>query len=635
MSCLTKHKTASQYLHHTEKVLPKVQELDDEIATLLGKLLTDYAKADIPADTNSSNLTEWKKVLADHPEGELQFGFLESGYPLGLRKDLDPNQLSKRVHNFVNTREDCIEMLKRIHKELGKSQIRPGEGHYQLNLLCVPKKDGATGLMTMIRVARHGSYTKSEKICIDGVDYGCALAINDGITDEARRMTLPGFMDYIRQLYPFKYFALRDLKDAFRQLLLALCDREYIQYCIFALKFQDLRVAYGTASSAARCQDFAMLITWICHKHLPEFQTRPFRMNVHVDDFLICAYEADECELLWSAFDSLLKKLNVGISIEKNENGIQRGVVHGIGFKCDVPHPTILVPKRKAIKATSGCALMIIHGRATGEALESITGLMMHHSRQDVRAKSLCNRGIRQIHLRLRKMPKQKKKYTIFVLSEDWKRSLSMFLRYFPIIREVTMESLLFPLRRTISASSDACDSGGGFLVADRWYAYKFKDVMSADGYNHLEMHINMKEAHAILMLLFHFRHLLTGRKLWLLCDNQVCVYTIAKAWSSAHALMDMVQEISMMCMEYCIGLRIDYIPTWLNGPSDMLSRGCVGDFKAYMKAWKMPVIEQHNVEYYESLRLMNSPITLPKWLFEDDGIKDKLNQSIPAHWLH
>lgn len=65
--------------------------------------------------------------------------------------------------------------------------------------------------MTEIRVARHGSYAKGE-----------SLANNDGIPQKARNMKLPGFMDYVRFIFPFKTFALRDLKDALRRLLLAL-----------------------------------------------------------------------------------------------------------------------------------------------------------------------------------------------------------------------------------------------------------------------------------------------------------------------------------------------------------------------------------------------------------------------------
>ena len=43
--------------------------------------------------------------------------------------------LSKRIHNFINSKRDLLAMIKRLTKELKKGQIVPGAGFYQLSLL--------------------------------------------------------------------------------------------------------------------------------------------------------------------------------------------------------------------------------------------------------------------------------------------------------------------------------------------------------------------------------------------------------------------------------------------------------------------------------------------------------------------
>ena len=589
-------------------ILPKVRDIDADIANELQLLLQDYAKAS-DAVINPLHVEQWRELLVGHPEEEIKVGFIVNGYPLGLKPGIDPNKLSKRVHNFVNNKRDVLKEIQRMRKELNKNQIVPGHGHYQLNLLCVPKKDGATGLMTEIRVARHGSYpTVTSKW----------IALNDAITEEARRTKLPQFEDYVRQLYPYRFATLRDLKDAFRQLLLALSDREYVQYCIFALRFRDLRVAYGQAGAAACCQDFSMMIIWICENKVEAFADKPGRMSVHVDDFLIVANSEPESDVLAAAFDKLCARLGVLISVEKNETSIQRGIVHGFGFNLSGDVKTVYVPTDKACDLTFGCLVLLECKVATGEAIEALMGKIMHWTRLKRRAKVLCNRGIRQLHDQIRKMPKHKKKWTLFKVSEGLCLDISLFLRFFLLFREVSMASILYQPTTTISASTDASSTAGGFLCANVWHSYTFNDQPNCMGRIHKEMHINLKEAHAVIMMLYHCRRMLTGRKVLIFIDNQACMRSIIKAWSKSRALMDFVQEISMLMMTFCIEVHVEYIESAHNIFADLLSRdGTKGDqeFLDLAKLFNTEVKKAENVEYYDFLRIMHSPLPLPCWL--------------------
>jgi hypothetical protein len=559
------------------------------------------------------HIDEWRKYLKNcppGPDGQIAIVCIESGYSLGLKSDFDPKRLCKRVHNFVRTKNDAKCMLERLLKELKKGQIIPGSGLYQLNLLCVPKKDGATGLMTGVRVARHGSYS-----------FGKTVAINDGVTDEARSMKLPGFFDYVRRLEPYAYASLRDLKDAFRQLLLALSDQEFIQYSLFGLTFRDLRVAYGEAGAAASCQEFSMLIIWICENELPEFKERLNRLSVHIDDFLVVALDHSECKLLTAALDRLLKELGVAVSVEKNEDCIQRGVVHGFGFALDKSPRTVFVPADKAANIVLACIIILNCHHATGEALESLIGKIMHWCKFKKQAKSFCNRGIRRIHQHLRKnVKKHDKPYMILYIDEVWRADFALFLRFFLLFREVTMASLIYEPSIVITASTDASSTGGGFVCADRIYGYLFSDEPNAVGRVHKDLHINVQEAHAVIMMLYHCRHQLTGRSLWLLVDNTTVMYGVINAWSPSALLMEFLQEIALLSMFYCIDIRVDYIPTEVNLFSDWLSRQVpTAQVCELMGLFGVSADIQTDVEYYDQLRMMNAPIQLPDWLHEMD----------------
>lgn len=587
--------------------------MDEEIADLLQELVAEYGK-DHPT-ANPFPIDEWRKLLASHPKGKLYFGFIQKGWNLDIKPGVKPQRLSQRIRNFVRSRRECVEILKRILKELKKGYIKQGRGYYQLNLLCVPKKNGATGLYSEIRVARHGSYAKGDK-----------MSINDAILDSAKKMILPGFMDYVRHVYPFRVASLRDLKDFFRQMLLAMEDREYIQYCIFGLYFQDQRMVYGTASAAARSQDFSILIIWVINKHCPEFRARPYRIIVHIDDFLIVALNHNESVLLRTAFDNMLERLHVIASVEKNENDVVWYVTHGSGIKMDCQ--TVMMPKRKALEVLRGVICSSFVPYMTAEAAEGLTGKIMHWAKLDKKIKAFCHCGISEIHKYLRRIPKHVKRTWIYKITPEWRQVMLLFLHFFARIREVTMQSLLFTPSFSVAASSDACDDGAGFMVANMFYAYKFSTKPNKEGVVHADMHINLKEAHAIIQLLHHFRKELTGKRIWLACDNQVCVHALARSWSQSYAMMEMVQEIVLLQLEYCIDLYIDWIPSWMNEFADMLSRFDMKGFHKLANLWSRNVIEQHNVDYYERLRILHGEIPLPRWLSTGQGLPNELNRA-------
>ncbi len=570
--------------------------IDPECAALLEKLIIVYENP--PPNTGSSmNIDQFRKLLAGHPHFDEAFECISDGYPLGL-EDRNLSKLSKKVRNYVKDTRDLKAILERMVKEAQKCYIRPTlkSGKYVLNLLCVPKTNNETGLKTDVRVARNGSYKT-----------GRTLAVNDKIPKINSTIdTLPNIKIYIRLLMEYEFVSIRDLKDAFRQLGVATPDAEIIIYCIFGMRFFDNRQAYGVASSAANCQHFTELLIWILEKHyLTKDQID--RVLVHIDDFILAAHTKKEACIMAEKFDEMCRLLGVQISHAKSLNGIQKGVVHGFGF--DLRTKMVNIPEIKFCELILALLLCLKYRWADGKALESICGKLMHWAQFRKHAKVLCFRLMGVIHKLIRN--NKRLRTQIFYIEECVCCDFRFWLKYCFFMREVSMESILYSPSITITAATDACGYGGGFIVGPHYGAYHFNKNDNKFGINHRNMHINMQEAHAVVMLIWNFRHILTGQKLLLYIDNSSVMYSIFKNWSGSLALMEYIHEIVLLLCICKIEIHVEYIASDWNGPADSLSRFEFKRFRKLIRKWGYSVDDNFTrLEYYPYLRNLRESVS-------------------------
>ena len=568
--------------------------IDEKCAELLSELITEYDNPPDPKQTTYFNDAQFHEWLADHPNCEFEYKLITDGYPLGL-DNRDPATLCKNVRNIVKDTRELHALLKRMTKEAKKCYITPttSQGNYVLTLLCVPKTNSETGLKTDVRVARHGSYSTRRTIAINDK----ILKLHSGI------QSLPRIKTYIRLLIAFEWVSIRDLKDAFRQLGVATIDCEWITYCVFGMRFYDNKQAYGVASSAANCQHFTEILIWILERHFltPE---QINRVLVHIDDFIMAGHSQGECMKMGAQFDEMCRKLGVEISHNKSENAIQRGVVHGFGF--DLVSKMVHIPNLKLCEIVHGILLCLKYRWADGAALESICGKLMHWSQFRKHAKVLCYRLMTMIHTMIRKDKHLRKE--AFYIHDCVARDLMFWLKYVLFMREVTMESVLHTPSITITACTDASSSGGGFVVGPHYGAYEFRDSDNAYGINHKAMHINLQEAHAVIMLLYNFRKILTGHKVLLYIDNTSVMYSMFRNWSGSLQLMEYIHEIVLLLCVYKIECHVDYIESDMNGLSDSLSRQQIKRFRKIVREWGLTVDQEPTpLTYYPELHLLRS----------------------------
>ena len=603
------------------KTLPKLQKLQDEV--ILRKVRVLGKKYEKKVHIKSKINRRWlRRYLKEHPEKDVRFELITKGFSLGLKDDLDRSKLSQEVHNFINSRDDLIKMLDCITRELDLGYIVPGRGLYQLNLLCVPKKDSETGLMTKTRCARHGSYADAES----------TISLNDGITEESKHMiddlALPTFWMYLVLFLQSLWISLRDLKDAFRQLLVALEDIGVIQYSLFGLSFVDLRQAYGVASASNRCQLFSQTLRWIVAHNASGFTDTCASVLIkfilaYIDDFTLGAPSMPECKAITACFDATLSNLNVDVSVGKNVDCTQVGVTNGIGFRLNTVPKTIFVPILKACDIIIGTLSVLLCHWIFGDAYECLLGRILYWARFDKRAKIFCNFALKSLQLELRKLSPPFKKQMVYYVPIRIRKALALHLRFFIRFREVPIVNLLYQPSISITAMSDASDQGGGFMCADVFCAYTFATQSNDSGVTHQLMDITLREAHAVLMLLWNMRYALTGRVLHLFVDNSSVEWGLRKCWAKSLALIDWIEEITALALTIHCELVVDYVPTFLNLPADMLSRGPAGraDFDRTARAFGWDglveiVISNHTCDrYYEDLRILKEPIQLPKWV--------------------
>ena len=531
-----------------------------EITEKLQKLIKVHA--DGSQYKNNLNVEAFNKYLRSSNDPNINIRFIEDGFPLYLKTDNTPYKpidLSQQISNFIKDERDLCKIIDTFIEECENGDIVPAydNASYVINVFTVPKKDSETGLMTKLRVVRHGSFKTLN-----------TTSINDWIRrDKCKMPTLPNLKKYVNLLIKHNYASLRDLKNAFRQINLASADQHYLGYSIFGLKFMERKQAYGISSAAANCQSFAQILIWILNNHKLPIQLRN-NILVHIDDFVLAATDTKSAKFMAKCFDDLCRELNVKISTNKNVDVQQRFELYGFFF--DLELKTVSIPDEKHRKLTKFIEQAIKFRWMTRRAIETLCGQIMHWSQLRGASKALLINTVTFLHKQVKTLPGYKKKW--FRLTTMIVKDLKFWLSYSQLLKTVPMEDIIKAPSYQIIGSSDACDIGGGFVVGTHWSYYKF-----------IDRHINrweiaQKEAHAVLMIINNLKHWLTGKKLILLIDNQTLFWAMKRHWASG-MMMPFIYELSLLQMKYKIWIWFEWIPTQYNILSDALSRGNLNSF--------------------------------------------------------
>ena len=279
------------------------------------------------------------------------------------------------------------------------------------------------------------------------------------------------------------------------------------------------------------------------------------------------------------------------------------------GFHFDLKRKIIAIPQHKYDELVDGITKLIQCGWATGAALESICGKIMHWSQIRKPAKVLCNRLMRFIHEHIRS--NKHLRHRTFEIPDCLKIDMMFWLRYSSMLRVATMESIVFSPSISVTAATDASDFGAGFSVGAAWGSYLFRTTPNKYGAVHRTLSINLKEAHAVLTMIQSLRHELTGRKIMLFIDNTAVMFSLFKHWAGSLQLMRYIQEITLLMCEYHIQLYVEYVASSMNSIADSLSRLDFQRFHETVDLFGLTMDDKPTkVEYYEGLHLLHGDLT-------------------------
>ena len=509
---------------------------------------------------------------------------VENGCKIGIDPVNLPFDLCQNPAHWIQTDRQAAFILNKFLKELQRAIIVPSLARplYFINFFAVPKK-GEDGKMSALRLIRNGSYALPGTFCI-----------NDFIMRSAYEIkTMPRLRSYAKLMHKRAYMAMRDLKDAFRQLHIRPEDHLYQGYCIFGQYYVDRHVAYGISSSAASCQRFVELI---CRIFNDVFTTNEFmdaakidishcmdQICAYIDDFLLVADNDRDIQEMERRFDMLLASLGVNQSTSKAEHRRRKGVVHG--WHWDLISQTVSIPPEKLSDFRSYLLWSITHRALTFGALQKINGKIFHYAQISPMAKLFAYHSTQAIYAFLKNRSRSRRglRDQCLCLPISLVRSWTFWYLLAPMLSSAPISSLISQPSISWTGATDACTFGAGFFIGTHYASYLFTGTSQM-------WHITCKEAHVLIVMLQSLANTLTGHRIRIFMDNLTFVRAWAKRWSSSPMLMQCIWELLFYLQKYRIQLYLDWIPGELNTAADALSRFDYQRFLRYVRRKRLMI---------------------------------------------
>jgi len=123
--------------------------------------------------------------------------------------------------------------------------------------------------------------------------------------------------------------------------------------------------------------------------------------------------------------------------------------------------------------------------------------------------------------------------------------------------------------------STDACLKGGGGWSGEEYFSVEFPEFIIKE--NH---HINVLELWTVLLALRIWNTRFAGRRIQIMCDNEVSVGLINTGKGRDPMLLKLIREIHFICCVHNFQIRAVHIPGVENRLADKLSRSCLNNIK-------------------------------------------------------
>ena len=516
----------------------------------------NYMGARIPVP-NHLNIQAWKDNLVEYEDNSL-IDMLEFGFPIGYEKKEDPVSVLKN-HKGATEFPDSINQY--LSKEMENGLVLGpwsknyfGSDMFVSPLNSVPKKN------------------EGERRIISDLSFPEGLSVNDGI-DKDQYLgqqvnlcypTVDNLATILKEKGPGTHIFKKDLKKAYRQFKL---DPGDINYCVYFWEdrlFVDLALVMGCRSAAHICQRITDSVSFIA-------KNRGVITLNYLDD--ICGVADPGCsDRDYDILTELLSELGL---VESEEKSTQPGTrVEFLGVMFDSEKQTMEITENRLVEIRELLEEWLLKKRASKRDLQSLIGKLVFVSK--------CIFGSRVFLARLLASLRQLKKQNHrFKIGSQFRKDLIWWKEFLVVYNGISYIPEMIWREPDADMSTDACLVGGGGWSGDELFSFKFPDDILGKGF-----HINILELWTVLVGLRIWKSRFTGKRIQIICDNEVSVGLINTGRGRDPMLLKILREILYLCCVENFQIRAVHIPGVENRRADKLSRmaGNIPDLNGFGK---------------------------------------------------
>lgn len=514
----------------------------------------NYEGCRIPLKTNL-NVKFFRNSLQDYT-GKKVSEFIEYGFPIGydynhkcscLHEDESDETETFKNHRgareFPDSIDTFIEKEKKYNAVLGPFDFNPFNTKMKISPLnTVEKKDSEER-----RVILDLSYPTNQSVNC-GID-------KDYYLDEKVTLTYPKVDDLVniikvkgRGCSIFK----RDLKRAYRQIPIDPSDIHLVGYWWRNKYYFDRVLSFGLRSAAQICQRLTNTITFMCSKE-------NYQIINYLDDFA----GGDSPEKAMEAFiflGELLSKCGLEESEQKALQPTTRMIF--LGVLLDTLKLTLEIPEFRLTEIKNLMKTWLQKQSANIHDIQSLIGKLSFVAS--------CVRPGRIFITRIlnwfKTLPKVT--HTQFKIPAEVKKDILWWREFFVDYNGVSMMMLEDWSYPDHIFSSDACLTGCGGFFSGKFFHLKFPEIILEN-----EFSINVLELLAVMICVKIWGHLLEGKKIVILCDNQTTVSVLNSGKARRQTMGSILRKICFFEAKYQFMVKASYIEGAQNRYADLLSR--------------------------------------------------------------
>jgi hypothetical protein len=353
------------------------------------------------------------------------------------------------------------------------------------------------------------------------------------------------------------FLAKFDVKDAFRIVPVHRADWCLLGMAVGGAYFVDTRLPMGCGSSCSIFQSLTRALCWVMEERFPGV-----RVFGYLDDFLICSDSEEDSVAHMDGFRNLCQELGVPLALDKVEGPSQRLVFLGIGL--DLVSWSLYLSKERVAESLNKISAFTERRSQLRKAWQSLVGTLSFLSQGVVPGRPFMTRISRKlsgsaawIHLDA--------SVRRDLLSWQWFLENRMFRSF------VMMDRLAQP---SAHIYTDAAGSRGyGAIFGDSWLFGAWDDA-----WWHAQ-NIMLLELYPIWVGLQTWKAGLSNSCILVHTDNLALVSALEKRSCKLELANILLRDISLVCMEEGIVLKVEHIPGSKNKLADALSRLQVKEF--------------------------------------------------------